>query len=35
MFSTGEGVTLIRYALRLVMQELIETEATGVIRGEP
>jgi putative transposase len=33
-FRTGDGVDLIREAVRLVMQELIETEATGVIGAE-
>ena len=31
----GDGVDLIRDAVRLVMQELIETEATAVIGAEP
>ncbi len=30
-FRAGEGVDLIRDAVRLVLQELIETEATEVI----
>ena len=34
-FRTGDGVDLIRDAVRLVMQELIETEATAVIGAEP
>ena len=33
-FRTGDGVDLIREAVRLVMQELIETEATGVIGAD-
>ena len=33
-FRTGDGVDLIRDAVRLVMQELIESEATGVIGAE-
>ena len=34
-FRTGDGVDLIRDAVRLVLQELIETEASGVIGAEP
>ena len=34
-FRTGDGVDVIRDAVRLVMQELIETEACGVIGAEP
>ena len=30
-FRAGEGIDLVREAVRLVMQELIETEATTVI----
>ena len=35
VFRTGDGVDLIRDAVRLVFQELIETEATAVIGAEP
>ena len=34
-FRAGEGVDLVRDAVRLVMQELIEVEATEVIGAEP
>ena len=34
-FRAGEGVDLIRDAVRLVMQELIEVEATEVIGAKP
>lgn len=33
-FRAGEGIDLVREAVRLVMQELIETEATAVIGAE-
>ena len=34
-FRTGEGVDLIRESVRMVMQELIEAEATEVIGAGP
>ena len=34
-FRAGEGVDLIRESVRLVMQELIETEASEQIGAEP
>ncbi len=34
-FRTGDGVDLIRESVRLVMQELIETEATEQIGARP